>query len=197
MPKNSQYKITDFFHVANTKNPRITDYFPRLSGIKKYQSNQHYFLVRTFAQNFLKKCCNDYKPNAYRTRKGYFFIADNNFQEYSVYLAIDKVVMEKGVYNTKRAGLKVGEATIDNNSALSSIEIYQEHRRNGIGTELIRFIKHCDGQFHVHCGIENNSRYRLTEEGAKLIHACVNKKILTEDDLLAGVPTSPQYSGFY
>ena len=66
----------------------------------------------------------------------------------------------------------------------------QQHQ--GIGTQLIRFINSHAQQFHVCAGIEHNSRYRLTQEGAAIIQSYQRKGILDDERVILNVvPMSP------
>lgn len=82
--------------------------------------------------------------------------------------------------------------SIDSDSALTHVSVDSLFQKQGIGTQLIRFINKHAPQFHVYAGVEHNSRYRLTQEGAALIQSCQRKGILDEEQVILNiVPTSP------
>lgn len=126
--------------------------------------------------------------DAVRTYKGYCYSTTNNFREYEVHTIGDHLL--EGHFLPE--GTKIASATVDDDSTLESIFVAKKFRRQGIGKNLIHFIKKCDTQFHVYAGTEHNSRYRLTEEGAALIHACQCDGILEDSQVIMGfVPKSP------
>ena len=203
MQKQSQTLISDFFKPkpATVSKPKpkllITDYFkPEPKACKKarlfkYNPKDHYSKSRRYMNN------NRGQYDACSARKGYFYCATNNFTEYQVYLIGDHLL----TVNDKKAlvpmGTLVAEATVDDDSALEHISVESTFRRQGIGRNLIRFINKHDTQFHVYAGTEENSRYRLTEEGAVLIRDCEKRGILkTEQVILNYVPPSPSTFGF-
>jgi hypothetical protein len=96
----------------------------------------------------------------------------------------------RGAYCMSKC-LEVQYATVDSNSALTHIHVGENFRRQGNGKQLIRFINKHDTQFHVFAGVEYNSRYRLTEEGAALICTCQRAGILADDQVILDVPSSP------
>lgn len=120
----------------------------------------------------------------------YLFIATNNFTEYKVTNTIP--MASKQSKEVFPSGTTIATATVDDDSALTNIEVNAKIRRQGIGTELIRFIKNACPQFVVFGGSEHNSRYRLTHEGAALIEHCRRKKILKAEQVIVDfVPESP------
>lgn len=121
--------------------------------------------------------------------KGYCFVANCNFTEYRVYTRINRCMGNKMLFES---GDCIATATVDADSALEHINVEESLQGTGIGTKLIRFINTCDKQFYVYSGIEHNSRYRLTEQGARLIRACQRKGILKDNQILHDVPSSPR-----
>ena len=144
---------------------------------------QHYKDSRRFLE---KQKHTDFKA----IWKGFAFVATNNFSEWTV-----KTSYLRNDYRAEKIyedGHTVGTATIDENSALVHIQIDDPFRRMGLATKLISFINKTCPQFHVYAGVQNNSRYRLTEEGAKLINACQRKNILDDEKVILNtVPPSP------
>jgi GNAT superfamily N-acetyltransferase len=122
---------------------------------------------------------------------GFYFCALNNFQDYQVFTAKGCYILRgKKVIIAK--GTLVAHAKVDEESALEDISVDDKFRRKGIGKALIRFINKLDSQFFVYGGTYCNSRYRLTEEGAALIQACEQSKILKHDQIIEfTVPSSP------
>ena len=188
----SQKLISDFFKPKQKR--FITDYFKYASAdhaIKKrkdiaYLPAKDYKLAREF---FKKR---RYLYDAVATRQGYCFCASANFCEYQVYTVNDRCVKNKNEKVFMPAGSLVASATVDNDSALTHISVETAFRRQGIGKQLIRFINKHDTQFHVYAGVAHNSRYRLTEEGAALIHACQSSGILDDEQVIPStVPCSP------
>lgn len=142
---------------------------------------------RKYLKEFNKKDSCD----ASKQWERYLFIATNNFTEYSVVN-----LLARPNYQLKKVipvGFEVATATVDDNSALTHISVKEPFRRQKIGAQLIRFIKHCCPKFIVFGGTEHNSRYRLTQEGAALMEYCVSNKILSPTQVIVGnVPESPQ-----
>ena len=106
--------------------------------------------------------------------KGYSFIATNNFREYSVKTMTAR--NHRDLDFLIPAGFTVANATVDDDSALTHLEVHQLFQRLGIGRELLRFIKNSDKQFIIYGGTSNNSRYRLTAEGAGVGQKAFKKK---------------------
>lgn len=128
------------------------------------------------------------RPDKYQVWRAYLFLATNNFSEYTIVTAIPRDVMGK-IYEPCD---KIGEASVDENSALTHIEIKEPFRQQGLGSELIDFIRKACPQFHVFAGNQHNSRYRLTDEGAILIASCRRRGILKDRQVILNyVPDSP------
>ena len=185
----AQPLITDFFKPKNQKSQKlITDFF-RPSTENKMG---HYSAVRDYAKSY--RYFKKYKPisDAIRTYCGYCYRATGDFSEYNVYTAFDKFVIHQNKKFFIKAGTPIAIASIDSESALTHISVDSLFQKQGIGTQLIRFIHKHAPQFHVYAGIEHNSRYRLTHEGAALIQSCQRKGILDDEQVILNmVPTSP------
>ena len=198
--KHSQKLITNFFKSKRKKQQFITDYFkPKLwtetnahEKLSTYKPRSDYKKSRIYLQN------HRHMYDAASTQGGYFFCASSNFCEYHVHTTIDKVVNANGQDAFVPKGTCVATAIVDSDSSLEHISVEALFRRQGIGKKLIRFINKHDSQFHVFTGIEHNSRYRLTEDGAALVHACQRAGIIQYDQIIeATVPQSPSSSSRY
>jgi hypothetical protein len=175
MPTGKQPLLTAFFAPMG----RIT---PKTDNVSVNNKSEK----RKFIAGFNKK--ND--PDKTRQWEGYLFIAEDNFREYTVINLLPRPNYELKM--EVPAGYKVASATVDNDSALTHIQVVEQFRRQKIGSELVRFIKNCCKQFTVFGGTEHNSRYRLTEQGAALVTYCVANKILASTQVItAFVPRSP------
>ncbi len=185
----AQRLITDFFKSKNQKSQKlITDFF-KSSPEKKMN---HYSAVRDYAKSYryFKKFKST--SDAIRTYCGYCYRATGDFYEYNVYTTFDKFMIHHGKKIFIPAETHIATASIDSDSALTHVSVDLLFQKQGIGTQLIRFINKCAPQFHVYAGIEHNSRYRLTQEGAALIQSCQRKSILDEEQVILNmVPTSP------
>lgn len=182
-----QRLITDFFKQANSivNSPVVVvkkehDFKKRL-----YQHRRNYHQSRAFLNK------HRHRYDSAITHRGYFFCASANFTEYHVYTTADQVIFVNDLKKHVPSNTLVAHAKVDSDSALEHISVDEAFRRQGIGTALIRFIYKCDKQFYVYSGTEHNSRYRLTCEGAALIRACQQKGILSEEQVILGVPESP------
>jgi len=173
--------ITNYFKPVNVSATQVkTEKLPFYKPKIDYKKSRHY----------LKK--HQYRYDASATRNGYCYCASGNFSEYTVYTTHDRVMRIKDQNIFIPSGSLVAEAKIDSDSALEHISVDERFRRQGIGKNLIRFISKHDMQFHVYAGVEHNSRYRLTEEGAALVHACQHFGILEDEQvILSTVPCSP------
>lgn len=184
--KHSQQLITKFFKPKPKKQQFITDYFEPKSWEPKqdYKKPSPYKPQTDYqkSRNYLQKHRHMY--DAASTQGGYFFCASANFCEYHVYTTIDRVVRSNDQDTFIQKGTCIATAIIDDNSSLEHISVEALFRRQGIGKKLIRFINKHDTQFHVFTGIEHNSRYRLTEEGAALIHACQHAGIIQYEQII-------------
>ena len=189
-----QRLMTDFFKpkIRNSQT-LITDFFKPQSYVAK--KSQHYSVSRDYAQSYKYFKKHKSKSDAIRTHRGYCYRATGDFNEYNVYTTFDKFVIYQGKKIFIPAGTRIATASIDSDSALTHISVDSLFRKQGIGTQLIRFINTHAPQFHVYAGIEHNSRYRLTQEGAALIQSCQRKGILDDEQvILHMVPTSPTSS---
>ncbi len=206
-----QKKIDEIFQKVPNNPPRvlkdqtnITEYFkvPGLTKVKlKPQCISAIGMTSSKgAQATKKKFLESLKkegrlPENRKYWKDYMFSCDDNFSEYKVTLLTHKSGLNNKLFYP---GLSVGTATIDDNSALTHINVIEGFRRQKIGTQLIKFINERNpsdvigpGRFVVFRGVEVNSRYRLTEEGAKLIKHCEKQKILSSEQIIFGCPPSP------
>ena len=156
--------ITDFFKPKRKQ--LITDYFkPKNASAvpqhgrscQQYKPNVDYQQSRAFLQKHRSSC------DAIITHNGYCFCATANFSDYAVYTTKDRLMIIAGKKHLIQKGTCIATAKIDNDSALEHIQVSPLFRRQGIGKKLIRFIDQRAPQFHVFAGVENNSRYRLTE----------------------------------
>ena len=185
----AQRLITDFFKPKNKKSQKlITDFFK--SSPEKKMS--HYSAVRDYAKSY--RYFKKFKPtsDAIRTYYGYCYRATGDFSEYNVYTTFDKYTIHDYKKIFIKAGTHIATASIDSDSALTHVSVDSLFQKQGIGTQLIRFINKHAPQFHVYAGVEHNSRYRLTQEGAALIQSCQRKSILDEEQVILNiVPTSP------
>jgi len=183
----TQQPITDFFKSKRKR--LITDYFKpkRLSeNLSFYTPSRDYRESRRYLK--MRKHIYD----AHQTRKGYYYCATGDYSEYHVYSVINRPLLSKGKKIIIPEGACVARAIVDSNSSLEHISVEPLFQRQGIGKNLIRFINKHDTQFHVYAGIENNSRYRLTQEGAALIRSCEEAGILDEEQVILNfVPQSP------
>ena len=187
----SQCLITHFF--KSKKKELITDYFKPVNAPPVKTEKLHFYKPKIDykkSRDYLKKHRHLY--NASTTKNGYCYCASSDFSEYAVYTTHDHVMRfhDQDIFIAR--GARVAEAKTDSDSALEHISVNERFRRQGIGKNLIRFINKHDQQFHVYAGVEHNSRYRLTEEGAALIRACEDSGILNEEQvILSTVPCSP------
>jgi hypothetical protein len=175
-PPTKQTLITRFLPVAPTYHT-------------KKQSDTLTFKEKLSRTRFRKCLVADNPFDAKREWNNYLFCASSNFCEYKVVTLISRNDYRSKVQHPP--GFVVATATVDDNSALESIEVKDGFRRQRIGTELVRFINSCCGKFIVFGGTEHNSRYRLTGEGAKLMRHCVSQKILDDTQVIFSVPPSP------
>lgn len=173
-----------------TEQRLITHFFANKNAILKNEKKLMYKSSRDYsnAKAYLKKHKSFYDAAA--TRQGYFYAASANFTEYHVYTTRDQVKVINHIEKHIPAGTRVATAKIDNDSALEHIAVEPLFRRQGIGITLMKFIKQCDPQLYAYGGVEYNSRYRLTNEGAALINACIQKGILKDEEILPNVPDS-------
>lgn len=188
----SQPFITDFFKPK--RQYLITDYFKPESVVATTSNSSMFPYNRKIDYKKSRDFLNKYKNacDAIMTRNGYCFCAKANFSEYSVYTTMDRLMIIGGRKNRVPQGTCVATAKIDDDSALEHIHVDALFRRQGIGKNLVRFINKCAPQFHAFGGVEHNSRYRLTEEGASLIRACHNAGILNDEQVILNfVPQSP------
>ena len=188
----AQRFITDFFKPKRKQ--FITDYFKpknacaisQYSRSFQYNPTVDYQQSRAFLQKRRSSC------DAIMTRNGYCFCATANFSDYAVYTTTDRLMIIAGKKHLIQKGTCIATAKIDNDSALEHIQVSPLFRRQGIGKKLIRFINQRAPQFHVFAGIEHNSRYRLTDEGALLIKSCQKAGILSDEQVILNmVPPSP------
>lgn len=184
---SNQRLITDFFKPANGVVSSSILVVKKEHDIKKrlYQHCRDYRQSRSFLKT------HRHRYDSAITHRGYFFCASSNFTEYHVYTTADQVIFVNGFKKHVPSNTLVAHAKVDSDSALEHISVDEAFRRQGIGKTLIRFINKCDTQFFVYSGTEHNSRYRLTCEGAALIRACQQKGILSEEQVILGVPESP------
>lgn len=184
-----QRLITDFFKIKHKSSQKlITDYFK--PSIEK--RIHHYSATRDYPKSY--RYFKKYKSisDAIRTHSGYCYRATGDFSEYNAYTTFDKLVVHQHKNFFIKAGTHIATASIDSDSALTHISVDSLFQKQGIGTQLIRFINKHAPQFHVYAGIEHNSRYRLTQEGASLIQSCQRKGILDDEQVILNtVPTSP------
>jgi hypothetical protein len=219
----AQKKITYFFKTEIKKKPRKTPTFTQvtlkvyLAYIKKKQEERQedLFKLKTIPKvkyGHSRYSFYSYKKhygnvigymrdnqikqyaNATKTKNSIIYRASNNFKEYEAICSSDTILPNGSKCH---AGEILGTASIDSESALTAIHVEKSYRRNKIGTNLIRFIKKCCKQFTVYVGTENNSRYRLSEEGAKLIRFCEVQRILDYQQIIEASPISPSNSLTY
>lgn len=155
----TQRLITDFFKVKHKNSQKlITDYFK--PSIEK--RIHHYSAAHDYAKSY--KYFKKYKPtsDAIQTYRGYCYRATSDFTEYNVYTTFDKFIIHQHKKIFIKAGTHIATASIDSDSALTHVSVDSLFQKQGIGTQLIRFINKHAPQFHVYAGIEHNSRYRLT-----------------------------------
>lgn len=190
---SQQRLITDFFKPASAirHSPIVVVKKERDVKTRLYQHRRDYQRSRVF----LNKHRHSY--DAAITHHGYFFCASSNFTEYHVYTTADQVMVLNNSKKYIPSFTQVAHAKVDSDSALEHISVETAFQRQGIGKALIRFINKCDRQFYIYSGTEHNSRYRLTCEGAALIRACQQKGILSEEQVILGVPESPASSSPY
>lgn len=172
--------------AAVADNHRVTKFFRYAAGVRKGQMTEDQAGVRRFmlkqrkVQSFVDRVHAD---------KGYVFVATDNFSDYKVYTAVDRMILtDNGQYKTISVGTEVGEATVDGNSALTHIEVGADFQREGIGSHLIQFIFKCCRQFQVYVDSSVNSRYRLSHEGAALIASCQRRGILGDLQVIPATP---------
>lgn len=184
-----QRLITDFFKPKLKKSQTlITDFFK--PEIEKKIS--HYSVTRDYRQSYRYFKKHKAASDAIRTHRGYCYRATGDFNEYNVYTTYDRFVLSQGKKIFVSAGTHIATASIDSDSALTHVSVISLFQKQGIGTQLIRFINTHAPQFHVYAGVEHNSRYRLTQEGAALIQSCQKKGILEEEQVILNmVPMSP------
>lgn len=146
---------------------------------------------------FLKKANLNHYDKFKKDPDGYLFIATNNFTHYEIISSQPRLGFSQLQYFD--AGTRIGTAEIDDDGALTLIEIHKEFRRKGLGAKLVKFINSACEKFTVFSGTECNSRYTLTHEGAKLIEHCVEKGILEHEQLICTSSKSPlaSYLGSY
>lgn len=183
-----QRPIYSFFgraptHSAPPLPPTKTEFPP-------YNPKRDYKYVKNYVKNKISSSF-----DSVHTWQGYCFIASNNFREYKIINTIPRP--DRFTNQVYQPGLEVGSATIDDDSALTNIEVIIPFRGKGLGTELIKFMNNCCEQFHVFAGTGENSRYQLTEEGAGFIKSCKQKGILDEEQVILNhVPPSPSLTGY-
>lgn len=194
--------MTDFYlsrkAAKKKRQTLITEHYQSgvctLFKVKMESQKKHHhhrcILSSRGAQSFYQKHKHPY--DAASIRKGYFFCASRNFSEYAVYTTKDQFVFKDSQKKFISTGTCIATAIIDDDSALEHINVETAFQHQGIGRRLIQFITKHAPQFYVFTGVEHNSRYRLTEEGAALIKSCQRKKILQHDQVIeTTVPQSP------
>lgn len=89
----------------------------------------------------------------------------------------------------------IGRAVLERDW-LQEINVNEDYRRQGIGTNLIKAIVETIGQeFNIPArGMPGQTSYFLTEEGASLINSCRRKKIITDEQCMVDVPRTPSCS---
>lgn len=189
----SQRFITDFFKSKKSQR-LITDYYKPSALIQPKEEMKSYRYKSVIDYQQSRRYLQKYKHlvDAAQTKNGYYFCAQANYTEYSVHTTIDRLLIVNNEKILVSRGACVATAMVDSDSALEHVSVENLFRRQGIGKNLIRFINKHDTQFHVFGGVEHNSRYRLTEEGAALIQSCQRAGILDEEQvILSFVPNSP------
>lgn len=183
-PIKRQSTITKFF-TAIVKPSKNKNKFRKRKRKKQEDKNKFTRTEYNSFKNTFFKTINKSHYDATCTWQGYFFTATNNFREFTVKTIIP-IVDNKQDYQYE-SGTKVATASVDDNSVLTHIEVEEKFRRRGIGTALVRFMKRACPKFMVFGGVEENSRYRLTDEGGKLITHCQKKGILAAEDIIVSV----------
>lgn len=185
-PAPKQKTLTCFFKPLEEKKDENTSLYANMTP---YNKAANFKDVRAY----LKKI-DSQRQNADRWLhwEGFLFLATNNFRDYQVLTMIPRA----NFLAHYPSGFVVATATVDDDSALTHIQVHSDFRRQKIGSELIRFISKACKQFTVYGGNgTTNSRYRLTKEGAHLITYCQKKDILKHTQVILGsVPESPALS---
>lgn len=189
--------MTTLFKSKKQKQLLMTDCYKSKSQNKNsaasfYKPAYDYKETRRFLNNHRNRY------EAVITKKGYCYRASGDFSDFQVVTTKDgyQCINEKEIFIP--AGTEIARAIVDENSALEHISVESLFRRQGIGKTLILFINKHVPKFVVFGGTEHNSRYRLTEEGAALIHACERAKILKYDQIIEStVPPSPSIMSPY
>lgn len=178
---NSQALITRFFQQENKDEKQEGIHSEKNTGFSKS-------VKRKFLTDTRKKL-----QDATHNWNGYLFIANNNYSEFSV-INIDPNRRNESAQTLVGLGKVIATASVDEDSALTHIEVKEGFKRKKIGSHLIYFMKSVCPQFLIYGGTQNNSRYRLTTDGAALVQYCLSKKILNEDQVIKNeVPMSPSY----
>lgn len=95
-------------------------------------------------------------------------------------------------------GSKVCELELDDNYWLTRVETKPHFQKKGIASWLMRCAnKVTEGRVLISMGKEFNSRYRLTEEGMKLVVSCLRRDIIKEEQLSQESLPSPAYTPDY
>jgi hypothetical protein len=190
-----QTKLTSFFQTLPQPQPRpprapiirqtvITDFYGpqaerrrRLAAAKAYRDR--YSRVRKFSKNF-------HQQYPYQQFMGSINCICYCRNEYMFY-AVDPTINST-----------IAELEIDSDHWLERVWVDGGHQRRGIGTNLVRFAN----QFALHEGgqeygitvctsLSENSRYRLTGEGAALVNSCIRRGILRDEQTFDDGPPSP------
>jgi histone acetyltransferase (RNA polymerase elongator complex component) len=192
-----QSKITAFFQplphefkppipprIIRTRQSLITEFFGpeaeqkrKLAAKKAYR--ERYNLVRKFKKNF-------HLQHAYQQMLGSINLLCYCRNEYFFY------VIDPATNST------IAELQMDSDHWLEHIHVETSYQRRGIGTNLIKFANHFALQeggnngIAICVGVDINTRYRLSTEGAALINDCIKKGILQEEQTFHETPPSQE-----
>ena len=183
-----QLKITDFFeHRRKTVTPNhrlrqtiLTDFFRSSAFIKQQKHKRKKRYDKTYYRDvrLFRAQIEQQDKLTFLTSKGGFIYATSANYSFHAYCA--------------KSHRRVATAEVDDGYYLEHIEVKPDYRRRGIGLQLIRSANIAlKGKLVVCGGIDQNSRYRLTNEGAALINACLDKGLLKDDQVIPDLPTSP------
>ncbi len=165
-----QTSILDFYSAEAIRRRQLA---------AKKAARQRYNTVRRYRHKFHREhpywqMIESHKFFCYCRNELYFFVVDPQ---------IDNVI---------------AELDLDEDYWLEHIHVEAAYQRRGIGMHLIQVANkytYTQGSkgINVCVGVGENSRYRLTNEGAALITACRNKNILNEEQIFyESIPSAGQ-----
>lgn len=187
--KPRQLSITDFFKTPDEqKRFQKRKLFNQL--MLKRRKKREYMRAYRKKRDIINCLYEKYDYTCRKRKKELLFVANSDFSEFNVYKIMGTTFKE--LEDSMRTS--IANAQVDGEGALSFISVKESYRRQGIGTEIIRFINERmpEKDFIIFGGQEHNSRYRLTEQGMNLIMSCLRKRIIQPRQFIGNeVPRSP------